>query len=1201
MDIEELKELLNKMDIFEIWDYIIDPANYGQLDELDSEFGEKLMLEKMNLDELILNPKLFEEEYEGVLEYFIEQGDINTIIKLLKVIDNPDKLLGTIKFNYSVEDIEQLSEEDRYLFIDKLGPYLPISIQEKFIGRSREELINDKKIVIPKLRQSQIEKTLEGLAEDELLKLANELDIDVAIKIMGILSEENRLEVIKARLEELDGDSIRDLVWEMNEENNIVEVIRLSWGKLDGYAIENLAEGLEEEKRLEVIRIALKKLNAHNIMHLAEGMDEKNLASVIEMTLSSERLSVMDILLLTHENVEMLIEIFAEKDAEKYFDELIKRSNHAQKLRSAKLYAEKIPGKYVNKLIEGMEQKDKLKIKKLQVGLKNLEGENLYTLIASLRSHLGLSELNWSEIGNETYNPVEGIDEENIKKLISIVSFIDINGIATICKGKSKLEVIEKYKESLGKDGIVQLLKEMSEENRIKGIVAGLDQLDGDGILKIAEGMGAENRLRVIELSNEKIGKDEIRSLAGDTQYIPELSDVLLEYLPDIPLSEKVIELFKTGKIMFKTATIITTENELKFCEIYGDLYDADKTGINTISSEKIEKLNKKHIRPFMKLLEEKGIDSGGSLSIALNMYCTVGFNRGKEILEGKYGEIRDVGVLERIFKNINLSEFIFDSQGMPQVNEEFLNLAFGQNYKVNEDASPFKFYLKKNFLDERHKDVKKFFDKFGVIYSEWDRINEEIDRKKAISKIEVKRNVESVVNVLGIINDQEFIPETLTDYKLAKTDITQYAGKDTQYTVRPEEALDRARYLSKLQEECKTKKFPNVRVEDFDEEIVCTTYNPQDRGIITAGYKSGCCFRPNGNADGSGRDNESLMKYCLTSEYAGGIRIEIPNKETGELDFVMFSPILRNGNMLMIHSVETQETSPEIIKKINKVLEQYANEVLRQSKEAEGKDGIQAVLITDLHSDRFDTNKSNGILGERFTLHSDAPSEMYTNLTTTTHHVIAKNDGITEGDLYKGDVDFSYEFPEMDSKVMMAYSKEECEFIREYEEKKKEIIRLANEKKGFLEEGKSQEADKCQVAIRSLQKEKSKLRKKCQNGIIALDNHRKQKAFMNGILNNVYGDKAIPIGDDIFSRIIIGEGYFIAVTENSEIIVESTNNGRQMMEGDLEKLKDFLGADKVKVVTYREYMENKERANESKSKNSVHALAYEGGGNYEH
>ena len=45
--------------------------------------------------------------------------------------------------------------------------------------------------------------------------------------------------------------------------------------------------------------------------------------------------------------------------------------------------------------------------------------------------------------------------------------------------------------------------------------------------------------------------------------------------------------------------------------------------------------------------------------------------------------------------KNINLSEFLLDSQGMPQVNEEFLNLAFGQNYKVNEEASPFKFYLK--------------------------------------------------------------------------------------------------------------------------------------------------------------------------------------------------------------------------------------------------------------------------------------------------------------------------------------------------------------------------------------------------------------------------------------------------------------------------------------------------------------------------
>lgn len=797
-----------------------------------------------------------------------------------------------------------------------------------------------------------------------------------------------------------------------------------------------------------------------------------------------------------------------------------------------------------------------------------------------------------------------GMDTESKLKAIGFtVDRLIPEHIIRILGDRNKLQITG---QEFSEDDIVDMAEQISDEDRVVLITQYVSKLSVDSIIKISEKMGDESKARIVGILG-KLNEGNILEIVEkmNIHFSPQNSFILEKFkeeISDNPLKDSIIELLKEGKIGIRTAKGITTENEVKFCGIYGELGNVDRTGVNTIPNEKIDKLNRKHVRNLKKMLEGIGVQPEQSAAVALNLYCTMGFERGKEILEGKYGEIQEEQIVS-IFRNINLSELTFNAQGTPDINTEIVNLALGQNHRVNEEASPLKLYLKGNCSEQ----ISQFFEKFGLISSEWDRIKEEIDRKKLASKVEVRRNVASVVDVLKIIEQQEFIPETVADFKLAKTDIHQYVGKDTQYTQKPEKAVERAYDLSRQQENCKTKKFPDVRVENQEEQITCSTYSPQDRTIMTAGYKSGCCFRPNGNADSFGNDKKSLMRYCLTSEYAGGIKVEMPNKESGEMELVMFSPILRNGNMLMIHSVETmQKDNPVILSKINQILEQYAMEVLEQSKEAEGPNGIQAVLITDLHEHRFNLDRSKGTLTEKFQLHNDASLDTYTNLGSTTHHVLAKNAGVTEKDLNAGDVEHSYEFSEQEEKSITAFSKEECQFIRQYNLASNEITRLVNDRKEMKEQGRTVEADRCLAQIKSLRKDREGLRKKCKTGIGALDRFRFQQMAMNEVLTKTEPDMSID--DSVFPRVMVGGEYFIAVTENQEIITECTAKGTEDRDKDLEKIKDFIGGEQVKVFGYREYAEQTrempkkmpEKLGQPAGPRSIHELQYEGGGCYE-
>lgn len=334
------------------------------------------------------------------------------------------------------------------------------------------------------------------------------------------------------------------------------------------------------------------------------------------------------------------------------------------------------------------------------------------------------------------------------------------------------------------------------------------------------------------------------------------------------------------------------------------------------------------------------GLGDFEASNIGLKGYSTLGFARMQELLSGKYGPINS-DKLSHLFSNLNCANVVFEPDGKnfkPMINEQLINLLFGANFKVvNTPIRNFlngfgemEEYIKKETEkikanqdlsedDKRQRvdelntsytaycfNVTEFISNFEFIFNNWDVIEEEFLKKQSVSKLKIKLNISQVNEIVtslktvqktirtkkGFSNKQQTRYKRIPhyeprDYPLVESDVFDYVGIQTQYTTNPEQAPERAVQLSRMMENKTTKKIPNVNLDYGTYNI--KIFNPQDRNLISGGYRSGCCFRPNGNADNFGSNN-SLLTYCCATEYGSGIEIRDNKGKT-----LMFSPVLRN------------------------------------------------------------------------------------------------------------------------------------------------------------------------------------------------------------------------------------------------------------------------------------------------------------------
>ena len=681
----------------------------------------------------------------------------------------------------------------------------------------------------------------------------------------------------------------------------------------------------------------------------------------------------------------------------------------------------------------------------------------------------------------------------------------------------------------------------------------------------------------------------------------------------DIKYIQELIDKVINGEVNCYNLCFISNFKELLFVSNFGDIYCRPKfsLGIKALSYDTLTKSNLKHYKELKNKVLSFGIPEFIASIIALGMYTTLGYMRSRDLLDGKYGPVTREKLC-RLFAYIDGSEVLFEEDNTkfrPILNEQFINLLFGENYKV--ENTPIKNFLNEftTLRSKVNKDIEKvkhngslseseknekiaslerglkkycenirdFFDDIGTIYFGWDVIEEELLRKQKVSKLKVKLSIPQINEIFRSLGRARFtirnndieknrslhhkIPfYEARDYPLAISDVFNYVGIDTQYTHDPVKAPHRAVELSRQMEGLHSKKFPNVDVVYGD--YYLSVFNPQDRNLLSAGFRSGCCFRPNGTGDEYGI-NKSMLSYCAVTEYGGGLEIRDAKGRT-----LMFSPILRNGNVLMLHSFESLGLTFEEEEICNEMLFKWAEKVLEVSKEQEAEEAIVAVVMTDLHN-RLDKSMCVGTLldEKKFSIYNfdGSYSGMYTNLSDNNHCILRIADGKDINDIrYNFPVRKSYQYPDVISRVSeVKLDEQELEQIELIMENEASIIDLANEKSYLEEDGDVFAGFNLLRDIKEKKMRGLELRRELYS--IHPDSNRDILAdYLQGIKNieNICEECGSRNVADmlIFKHIIYAEGWYVGIAKDNRLVYNYLDGFQDEVYGVIDKFKKNYG-----------------------------------------
>ncbi len=633
--------------------------------------------------------------------------------------------------------------------------------------------------------------------------------------------------------------------------------------------------------------------------------------------------------------------------------------------------------------------------------------------------------------------------------------------------------------------------------------------------------------------------------------------------------------------------------DNLKYIDSYKNLYVAtyinditsydEQENIDCIPLTVLEKSNKKHIREIISLLNNlETIDkSQFSLnSLAYNIYLSIGYERAKDLLNPNpnknYGTIKSLP-LGQLFCNIDITNVAFKKVGngyMPVLNEEWIKLIFGENYKIkntpirnhlndfqdkrkeiNEllkkvdndltltaDEKAFKKSEINNQFDNYQKEIFNFFNLCSTAFNEWDIITEEFIKNANKTKLKTKLNIAKVNEILKLIKDKRKLPELgVEDDLLIQSDVFNYVGYDNQFTMNHEKAPARAINISRKMNNYQ-KKFPNITINENN--LTLYVYNPQDRRILSAGYRSNCCFRANGNADNYGGNN-SLLYYCATNEYGGGLEIKDLNNNT-----IMFSPILRNGNVLMIHSIETNGLG-YYNDSVHELLIEYGNKVIEESEKND--DNIEFVAITNLHN--LNTSYTMGTIpiDKKFDIY-DPEHEfdgIYHNLNCE-QFLLAKKENKFINDIKYNEEGKSYNYPKNEVYLSISITKEELDIINKIKKLHENIISLSNTRYNAL---KNNNEALAYELLDKINDEKSQYLKEYQE-ILKRRKGRDLYQEYNKALNTIKRineELNINIGDNILD-INMGTDWYIAFDETKVIYAHALKTGENKLKEELKK-----------------------------------------------
>ena len=596
----------------------------------------------------------------------------------------------------------------------------------------------------------------------------------------------------------------------------------------------------------------------------------------------------------------------------------------------------------------------------------------------------------------------------------------------------------------------------------------------------------------------------------------------------------------------------IKSYNHYLFVMNFGDITKELSFFVNRLSIDILENMNYKHFREFLTKLEKKGFSCADAVKLAMQIYHVLGYFKGRDLLDGKYGEITK-GKLKSIFGSVDLSSVLYDlDKKEPVLNNTVVNLMLGESYHVAN--TPIKKYLGSNAEEE----IVYFFENLNLVLNNWNLILEEYTRRSNLENLELRLNIGQIKAILSNIIDMkrdikrkesfrgrkkaryEKIPDfEIRDLPLLESDLFDYINVYNKHVTSPRTAPARAVEISRMMEENDSKKFPEVTINEGKYSLF--TFHPQDRDIISAGYRTDNCFLPNGAGDGYGVAS-SLLVYCATTSYGGGIEIRDNLGRT-----IAFSPILRNGNVLMIHSIEGIKLTAEEKKLVMLFIKAYAEEVIRKSFEKEQDAGIVAVVTAEKYY--LDDVLYPDVLNDdmHFTLYDpeNKYAEMYSNLNNS-NHIIALREGATVRDIkynYPVACDYVYSLSELGSNhKTVDFSSEELEKIRELNEAKMQVATLAETRKMLL---KNHQDVLATAILREIRKLQVNVISKYQElfNISAGKRIDKLVEFNRAleVIKEIYSEIGAELDFDIYDlqRIYYSDNWFIAIDSNGELHYE--------------------------------------------------------------
>ena len=398
----------------------------------------------------------------------------------------------------------------------------------------------------------------------------------------------------------------------------------------------------------------------------------------------------------------------------------------------------------------------------------------------------------------------------------------------------------------------------------------------------------------------------------------PLYEDKLLEYLYGLLFREEYNELEKNAlKISLKNALVYADEdtvgnlfknsNDLKsLFYLRFNLTAANMNYLYGISVGQLMRINVKHINRIVKLIFDPENDElSDSYSKAIKLYIVFGLERTLELLSGRYA------VNKTFFDNVsklNVSKIEMKLEGkkyLPVTHEEFSRFVFNSH------------------------NINALFDEDAAISTSWYYLFNNFDSIKDLCKGHVTLSqAETILKEQVNTVKYDLDPDC---YRLEK--VLHEAGLGNKGHTTNEAIYDEMCVIHKKQVRRVASTIPYVKgklANGWGYEVM-----RHDAAIAyVLGYRADCCIRTKDIA-------HNHLLHALLCESG---RILLTYKPDGTI--ASFSPLKRNGELLIANSIEAIDKNDGVIAPMVEAFETGMKEICRVSKATEEKNYLKVATI---------------------------------------------------------------------------------------------------------------------------------------------------------------------------------------------------------------------------------------------------------------